>query len=84
MAEPIENPLPATTNPDAPKPATRRRGPDLPLLLAALVSLAVAVLALVGWMPAPPSFDPRWLLAGVVILIGLVLLATSARPRGRR
>jgi hypothetical protein len=62
-----------------------RRGPDLPMLLIGLVSAATAVLTLVGWMPDPPGFDSRWLLAGAAVLVGLVLLAASTRPdRDRR
>jgi hypothetical protein len=54
-----------------------RRGPDLPMLLIGLVSTAAAVLTLVGWMPDPPTFDGRWLLAGGAVLVGLLLLAAS-------
>jgi hypothetical protein len=31
-----------------------------------------------------PSVDPRWLIAGAALLIGLLLLATSLRPGRRR
>jgi hypothetical protein len=60
-----------------------RRSPDLLTLLAGLLSLAVASMALGGWMPGFPIFDPRWLLAGGAILVGVMLLAASVRPAHR-
>ena len=66
------------------EPASRRArsGPELFTLLVGLLSLVVAVLALVGWMPPVPVFDPRWLLAGGAGVVGLLLLMASVRaPR---
>lgn len=63
---------------------TRRRGPDVLTLVAGLVCLGVAILTLVGWMPGLPSFDPRWALAGAAVLIGLLMLLSSIRPRRDR
>ncbi|HEY4007562.1 MAG TPA: hypothetical protein VGM60_20605 [Pseudonocardia sp.] len=56
-----------------------RSAPELFTLLVGLLSLAVAVLALVGWMPPVPVFDPRWLFAGGAGVVGLLLLMASVR-----
>lgn len=61
----------------------RRRTPELLTLLVGLMSLATATVAIIGYLPALPGFDPRWLLAGGAVLVGIVLLAGSLR-RGRR
>lgn len=62
----------------------RRRGPDVLTLLMGVICLISSVLTLAGWMPAMPMFDPRWLLAGGAILVGLLLLAASLRSPGAR
>jgi prepilin signal peptidase PulO-like enzyme (type II secretory pathway) len=58
-----------------------RRGPDVLTLVASLVCLVAAVLAMVGWMPGLPSFNPRWVLAGAAVLIGSLMLVSSIRSR---
>jgi uncharacterized membrane protein HdeD (DUF308 family) len=63
----------------------RRQGPDLLTLFAGLVALAMACMALANWVPSFPSLDPRWLLAGGAVLVGVLLLIASVRPpRSRR
>ncbi|WP_028933893.1 hypothetical protein [Pseudonocardia spinosispora] len=61
----------------------RRQGPDLLPLLAGLVTLAMACMALANWVPNFPSLDPRWLLAGGAVLVGVLLLIASVRPPRR-
>ena len=62
-----------------PEPARRRLDPLA--LLVGLVSLVVAVLAVVA--PAVlASADPRWVLAGAAVVVGVgALLATVRRRR---
>ena len=71
---------------DDPAPAARRRGPDPLALIVGLATLAMAVFAFVGELPDLSGFDPRWLLAGGAVAVGLVLLVGSLRNRsgGRR
>ena len=73
------------TTDDAAPPA-RRRGPDPLALIVGLATLAMAVFAFVGELPDLSGFDPRWLLAGGAVAVGLVLLVGSLRNRsgGRR
>ncbi len=62
----------------APRPARRRFEPLA--LLVGLVSLTVAVLAVV----APgvlASVDPRWVLAGAAVVVGVGALLTTVRRR---
>ena len=72
-----------TVHEDATLPAadTPRRRFDPFALLVGLVSLAVAVLAVVA--PATlASVDPRWVLAGAAVVVGGgALLATVRRRR---
>jgi hypothetical protein len=50
-----------------------------------LISLSAAGMALFNWAPALPLLDPRWLLAGGAVLVGLLLLVASVRPtRGNK
>ncbi len=74
------------TTTDDPAPAARRRGPDPLALIVGLATLAMAVFAFVGELPDLSGFDPRWLLAGGAVAVGLVLLVGSLRSRsgGRR
>ncbi|WP_028926708.1 hypothetical protein [Pseudonocardia acaciae] len=65
------------------EPTKRRRTPDALTLMMGLVCIAAAVLTLVGWMPAMPLFDVRWLLAAGAVLVGLLLLAASVRSPKR-
>jgi hypothetical protein len=72
-----------TADPVAP---ARRRGPDPLALVVGLATLAMAVFAFVGELPDLSGFDPRWLLAGGAVVVGLMLLVGNLRNRsgGRR
>ena len=59
--------------------ATRRRLPDPLALVVGVLSLGVAGFAFVGQTPAFAGFDPRWLLAGAAVLLGILLLVGSLR-----
>jgi hypothetical protein len=61
---------------------TERRGPDLLTLLAGIATLGVSSYVLTDGAVWVPSFDPRWLLAGIALVIGLFFLVGSLR-RGR-
>jgi hypothetical protein len=71
---------------DDPAPPARRRGPDPLALIVGLATLVMAVFAFVGELPDLSGFDPRWLLAGGAVAVGLVLLVGNLRNRsgGRR
>jgi hypothetical protein len=71
---------------DDPAPPARRRGPDPLALIVGLATLVMAVFAFAGDLPDLSGFDPRWLLAGGAVAVGLVLLVGSLRNRsgGRR
>ncbi|OJY52624.1 MULTISPECIES: hypothetical protein [unclassified Pseudonocardia] len=60
---------------------SRRRGPDVVMLLVGLLALGMSVSAFVGQVPSLAGFDPRWLLAGGAAVIGLLLLVGSLRGR---
>jgi hypothetical protein len=63
----------------APVPPEHRRFDPLALLVG-LVSLAVAVLAVVA--PGTlASVDPRWVLAGAAVVVGAGALLTTVRRR---
>ncbi|MCW0214022.1 MAG: hypothetical protein OJJ54_11745 [Pseudonocardia sp.] len=62
-------------------PVRQRRMPDLFTLVAGLVSLGIAGSGFLGQSPDLQSFDPRWLLAGGAVVLGLVLLLASLRRR---
>lgn len=64
--------------------SNRRRMPDLLALLCGLAALAVATTAIVGSTAWLPPVDARWLLAGGAMVIGLLLLVSSLRPRRDR
>jgi hypothetical protein len=57
-----------------------RRGPDPIALAVGAASLAVAVIAFVGVVPAV-AIDLRWLLAAAAIALGVLLLGSSLRRR---
>ncbi|MCP2165758.1 hypothetical protein [Goodfellowiella coeruleoviolacea] len=62
----------------------RARQVDLVLLLAGLLSLLVSAYLLAdgaGWLPV---VDPRWLLAGGAVGVGVLLLANSLRSGRHR
>jgi len=63
--------------------ARSRRGPDPVSLLVGLLTLGMALAALVGELPDLSGFDPRWLLAGGAAVVGLMLLVGSLRGRRR-
>lgn len=89
VPEPLPGDVITTTDvitTDDPAPPARRRGPDPLALIVGLATLAMAVFAFVGELPDLSGFDPRWLLAGGAVAVGLVLLVGSLRNRsgGRR
>ncbi|MGH3797605.1 MAG: hypothetical protein ACRDSP_22270 [Pseudonocardiaceae bacterium] len=59
----------------------RRRGPDLLTLVVGLGALAVAGNTLLGGAAWLPGLDVRWVLAAVAVLIGLLMVISSLRPR---
>ena len=88
MAEsdiPVTHEAELSGRPDVSVAERPSRGPDVLTLLMGLISLSAAGMALFNWAPALPLLDPRWLLAGGAVLVGLLLLVASVRPtRGNK
>jgi hypothetical protein len=59
-----------------------RRGPDLITLIAGIATLGVSTYVLTDGAVWVPNLDPRWLLAGIALVVGLFFLIGSVR-RGR-
>lgn len=67
---------------DEPQAETKpRRGLDLVTFAFGLVTLMVAGFVLGDGSSWLPSFDFRWLLAGVAVFVGLVMLGASLRSK---
>jgi hypothetical protein len=62
----------------------RRRFPDPVNLIVGLLTLLAAGYALSDGRWNFGTTDPRWVIAGVALLVGLLLLGSSLRPRRRR
>jgi hypothetical protein len=62
----------------------RRRWPDPLNLIAGLITLGVAVYALTDGRVALHGVDPKWIVAAGALLIGVLLLGASLRPRRRQ
>jgi hypothetical protein len=60
-----------------------RHRPNLLTLLAGIGTLLVAGYVLTDGAIWVPTMDPRWLLAGGALVVGLVLLANSLRGNRR-
>ncbi|MET0236856.1 MAG: hypothetical protein ABW224_19565 [Kibdelosporangium sp.] len=60
---------------------TERKRPDLLTLLAGIGALVMAAYVLTDGKTWLPPFDPRWLVAGGAVLVGLLLLGNSVRRR---
>jgi hypothetical protein len=60
-----------------------RHRPNLLTLLAGVGTLLVASYVLTDGAIWVPTVDPRWLLAGGAVVVGLVLLANSLRGNRR-
>lgn len=60
-----------------------RKRPDLLTLFAGIATLIMAAYVLTDGKTWLPTFDPRWLLAGGAVLVGLLLLGSSVRRRNR-
>lgn len=60
----------------------RRRTPDLFTMAIGVGALGVAGVAFFGGIAWLPTVDVRWVLAGIAVLIGLLLVVGSMRPRG--
>lgn len=63
---------------------TRERQVDRFVLVAGLLSLLVSAYLLTDGVSWLPVIDPRWLLAGGAVGVGVLLLVNSLRPRRRR
>jgi len=60
-----------------------RRRLDLLALLAGIATMLMAAYVLTDGRTWLPNFDPRWLLAGGAVLVGLLLFGSSVRRRNR-
>jgi hypothetical protein len=61
----------------------QKRGPDGFTLIAGIATLLVSAYVLTDGALWVPSVDPRWLLAGGAVVVGLFLLMLSLRGRRR-
>jgi hypothetical protein len=77
----IAHPAPQDT--DEAGTLTPRRGPDLLTLLAGLGALGIAGTALLGGIAWLPDLDPRWVIAALALIVGLLLVLGSLRPPRR-
>lgn len=79
-----ERTTPDMTQPPNQTRTRKRRTPDVLTLVVGLMSLAAATMVLAGWIPQLRMFDLRWVLSGGAVVLGVLLLAASARsPRNR-
>jgi hypothetical protein len=62
---------------------TRRRWPDMFTLIMGLATLVASGYVLSDGRLWLPTVDPRWLVTGGALLVGVLLLASSLRG-GRR
>lgn len=62
---------------------TRRRRPDVITLLLGLATLVASGYVLTDGRLWLPSTDPRWLITGAALFVGVLLLVSSLRG-GRR
>jgi hypothetical protein len=60
-----------------------RRAPDVFTLIIGLGVLFASAYVITDGNAWLPSVDPRWLLAGGALFVGLLLLGASVRPRRR-
>ena len=60
------------------------RFPDAWSLIIGLITLVVSAYALSDGAVNIPAADPRWLIAGGALFVGLMLLGASIRPKRRR
>jgi hypothetical protein len=60
---------------------TRRRWPDVITLLFGLATLVVSGYVLSDGNLWFPSVDPRWLITGGALLVGILLLGSSLRRK---
>jgi hypothetical protein len=61
-----------------------RRRPDLITLLVGVATLVVSAYVLTDGALWVPSIDPRWLLAGGALVVGLFLLVASVRGNRKK
>ncbi len=62
----------------------RRRFPDPFAMIVGLVTLVVSAYVLSDGAFDLPAIDPRWLIGGGALFVGLMLLGASLRPNRRR
>jgi hypothetical protein len=79
--DPTAHPAPRDT--DETGALIPRRGPDLLTLLAGLGALGIAGTALLGGIAWLSDLDPRWVIAGLALIVGLLLVLGSLRPPRR-
>jgi hypothetical protein len=65
------------------EPESRRRFPDVFTLLMGLATLVASGYVLSDGNMWFPRVDPRWLITGAALFVGVLLLASSLRS-GRR
>jgi hypothetical protein len=61
-----------------------RRGPDVLTLIFGIGTLLVSAFVLTDGALWIPSLDPRWLVAGGALVVGLFLLTASLRGGRKR
>jgi hypothetical protein len=62
-------------------PTQRRRFPDPVAMIVGLISLVVSAYVLSDGAFDLPAVDPRWLIGGGALFVGLMLLGASLRRR---